>query len=201
MIKEGYKNLTDIITNFIKITGINENFISKGDINILKEIKASRNLLFHNNLIINNKYVETAGPNYRDKIIGNRLEINLEYFNQSLISIKDVLTKIKSELSIKYSSYTKINATRSLFKYIFTTQRINFDEYFAVSIDEDEILALNENIPHIDNFSKSERFFLNIWLAHFTSNNFEFEWGMFYSLDPYSKEKLKYLISNIDILK
>ena len=78
----GYNNISDILSYFINITSISSNFLTIDGVNKLLEIKATRNLLIHNNLIVNSLYKDTAGPNIRTLIIriGRRL-IRIIFFN------------------------------------------------------------------------------------------------------------------------
>jgi len=88
----GYKNLPDILMYFTKITGIDENIVSEVELNSLTEIKATRNLLIHNNLILNSFYIGSAGPNKRRSQGSNgRLIIDQEYLYQSLVTMRGIL--------------------------------------------------------------------------------------------------------------
>ena len=197
----GYKNLPDILKYFLEITDLPANTISDEEINCLLEIKASRNLLIHNNLIINSNYKESAGPNIRKANIDNRLEIDQNYLFESLVTIRDVLEKIKAYLNTKYEKYTKIKATKALFEYIFTTPIMKFENEFIINQDKDEIIAFNKDKSWIKSLSSSERFFYDIWLAHFTSKSFNFPRKAIFYLDNKNRRKLEYFLAVIDILK
>ena len=87
-----YKSLPDILNYFAVTTGIDKKQIDETELNSLLEIKATRNLLLHNNLVINNIYKDTAGPNIRKPNNGNgKLSIDKDYLLQSLKTIKQVL--------------------------------------------------------------------------------------------------------------
>lgn len=197
-----YKSLPDIIKYFTKTTDIPENIVSKDEMNQLLELKATRNLLIHNNLMVNPIYEETAGPNKRS---GNgncgRLRINQDYLFKSLFVMRTVLEKIKTELLEKYKDFTKINAVKNLFNYIFKTPVMNFDNEFDIDEERDTISAIKRNTSHKKDLSSSERLFFDIWVAHTHGYPFEFSRGEFFSLDKNNIRKMAYLVENIYILK
>jgi hypothetical protein len=198
----GYKSLPEILKYFIKITGIDTHVISEDELDKLLEIKATRNLLIHNNLIVNNIYNETAGPNKRRSHSSNRLLIDQDYLFQSLVTIKQVLENIKDELSVKYASFTKIKATKSLFQYIFKpTSVLTFEDEFYLNEQRDEVGGIKQDSTRIEWLSTSERFFYNLWLAHSHEQDFEFKNGSIFRLDSHNKKKLEYFLSALDILK
>ena len=194
-----YKSLPDIFKFFIKTTDIPENLIDEDEQNSLLEIKATRNLLIHNNLIVNNIYKETAGPKIRRAYGQERLLIDKDYLYQSVVALRGVLDKIKTELSKKYASYTKVKATKNLFEYIFKTPFMVFENEFHIF--KDEMGGFKSETSRIENLSTSERFFYDIWLAHSQGKSFQFNGYSIYHLDNRNIEKLKYFISALDLLK
>ncbi|WP_425659578.1 hypothetical protein [Tenacibaculum ascidiaceicola] len=197
-----YKNLPDIISYFTKISGIPENIVTEDELADLIEIKATRNLLIHNNLIVNSFYKETAGAKARQGQ-GNRhrLVINQDYLFESLVIMRSVLRKFKRELNLKYKDFTKIKAMKSLFAYIFQTPVMKFENEFDVDEDRDVISNLKPETSMKGNLSSSETLFYNIWVAHSHGNKFEFDRGYFYGLDKRNRKKMAYLIEQLDILK
>lgn len=194
-----YKSLPDILKYFIKTTDIAENLIDENELNSLLEIKATRNLLIHNNLIVNNIYKETAGPNIRQAHNQGRLLIDQNYLFQSVVALRQVLDKIKTALTNKYSSFTKVKATKSLFQYIFKTPVMVFENEFHIA--GDEMGGFKSDSSAIESLSTSERFFYDIWLAHSQGKSFQFTGGSIYHLDNNNLKKLKYFISALDLLK
>lgn len=195
-----YKSLPDILNYFAVTTGIDKKQIDETVLNSLLEIKATRNLLLHNNLVINNIYKDTAGPNIRNPNNGNeKLSIDKDYLVQSLKTIKQVLEKIKTALLDKYASYTNVEAVKRLFQYIFKTPIMVFEKEFE--IDDDQIVGFKSETSAIDRLSTSERFFYDIWLAHSFGGCFQFKPDSIYHLDNNNIEKLKYFISALELLK
>ena len=195
-----YKNISEIINYFLEKTTIPQNSIQKDEIDNLIEIKATRNLLIHNNLIINSIYKDTAGVNIR---LGNcnKLEINQDYLLQSIITLKNILQGLKNALLIKYVNFTKLKATEELFKYIFPTPIMHFKNEFETDIKNDTIGKYKVDTSRKNNLSSSENFLYDIWLSHSHRIGFSFDYQNFYTLDNNNKEKFGYLISQIDILK
>ena len=197
-----YKNLTEIISYFIKVSGIAENIVTEDELSDLIEIKATRNLLIHNNLIVNSFYKETAGTKARQgQGNSNRLIINQDYLFESLVVMRSVLEKFKNELNSKYQEYTRIKAMKSLFSYIFQTPIMRFENEFDVDVDRDVISNLKPETSMKNRLSSSERLFYDIWVAHSHGNRFEFNRGHFYGLDKGNRKKMAFLIEQLDILK
>lgn len=197
-----YKNLTEIISYFTKASGIPENIVTEDELSDLIEIKATRNLLIHNNLIVNSFYKETSGAKARvGQGNSNRLIINQDYLFESLVVMRGVLEKFRSELNSKYQDYTRIKAMKSLFSYIFQTPIMRFENEFDVDIERDVISNLKPETSMKENLSSSERLFYDIWVAHSHGNRFEFNRGFFYGLDKRNRKKMAFLIEQLDILK
>lgn len=195
-----YKSLPDIIRYFTKTVDISENLVSEDEMNQLIELKATRNLLIHNDLKVNSIYDETAGPNKR-KGNGGRLIIDQDYLFNSLLVIRTILEKIRFELLEKYKDYTKIRAIKSLFNFIFNTSVMNFDHEFAIDVEKDQVSYIKRKTSRKDSLSSSERLFFNIWVAHTHSDQFEFQRGAFFNLDDKNLKKMAFLIDNIELLK
>ena len=63
----------------------------------LIELKASRDLIVHNDGIINSKYITKSGSFARAKV-GDEININIGYFGDSLSIIKSIIGQITSQL-------------------------------------------------------------------------------------------------------
>ena len=195
-----YKNLIDILTYFAKVTGINEGIVTEEELNSLIEIKATRNLLMHNNLIENSFYVETAGSNRRQSNgMDRRLSINQDYLFESLVTMRMILEKFVAELSRKYSGYTKISAIKKLFTYIFQTPIMVFEDEFEFDVQKDVITNLKSETSKKNGLSSSERLYYDIWVAHSHGKGFEFNNGTFFNIA--NRQKLIYFIGQLDLLK
>lgn len=193
-----YKSLQEIITFFTTTTGLNGNLVTEDELNALLEIKATRNLLIHNNLVENNLYTQTAGPKRRNPVGNERkLTIDQDYLYQSLIVLQNVLQNFLDGLKDKYAQYTKIRAAKELFNYIFKTPVMVFDNEFAVD-EERDVISYRKESSKIGALSSSERFYFDVWIAHTHGDRFEFNSGQFFSISD--KEKFSFFIKNINLL-
>lgn len=199
VIAVSYKSLQEIITFFTTSTNLNSDLITDDELNSLLEIKATRNLLIHNNLVENNFYIQTAGP-YRRNSIGNdqKITIDQDYLYQSLIILRNVLQKFLIGLESKYAQYTKIRAAKELFNYIFKTPVMVFDNEFDVD-EERDVISFRKESSKMGALSSSERFYFNVWIAHSHGDRFEFNDGQFFSISD--KDKFSFFIKNINLLK
>ena len=175
--------------------------VSEVEQNLLLEVKASRNLLIHNNLKVNQIYKETAGVNIRNPNNHGRLEITQEYLFQSLVIMRNMLQNFRNEILNKYNDYTRIRALKNLYDYIFKTNVLNFDQDFDVDIEADTVSSLKITTSRLNSLSSGERIFLDIWLAHTHGKHFEFTEGLFFRLDGRNIKKMAYLIENLELLK
>jgi hypothetical protein len=194
-----YKNISDILKNFSSAIGIPNDIISTEEINTLIEVKATRNLLMHNNLIINPFYLDIAGPKKRESRLNIRLSISQDYLYSSIVIIRTILEKYKTEIDKKFSNYTRINAIKKLFNYIFQTPIMKFENEFETNLDGDYTYVSEKGNSRKNGLSSSERLFYDIWVAHLNGETFNFDGGLFYGIG--NRDKLSFFIKNIDILK
>ena len=104
-----YKNVTDLLKCFCRTLSIDSDY-SNISIDDLIEIKETRNLLLHNNLVVNNLYLQKAGKNKRADIQGVKLKVDQEYIIQSISTLNQLVIEIEDNLKSKYCKYTKIAA-------------------------------------------------------------------------------------------
>lgn len=108
-----YDNLKNIIKKVSQIFSI-EGWISEEQIARLAEIKESRNLLLHNNLITNIFYIEKAGDFRRTEFLGHKLRIDHKYAIKSMLLIKKIVANLQSKISDKYDKFTFIELIKRL---------------------------------------------------------------------------------------
>lgn len=200
VVEKSYKSLKDFLNFFFQTTGIEiQAFFENDDFKYLIEIKATRNILIHNNLHINSFYIDSSGEKARAK--NGTLSINQDYLFQSIMTLKGILLHLEELLNDKYARYTKVNAIRNLFDYTFSTPIMSFDNEWEVDLEEDKIICHKEETSRRGALSSSEKFFYNIWLAH-VSGAGQINLNLsIYSLDNKSRAKLGILVDNIDLLK
>lgn len=96
-----YQNIFDWMEYLNKIVGIE--YPSGDDIEKLAEMKASRDVIVHNNYIVNDVYLRKAGKFTRFKL-GDKLKVNeKEYFNDCAAFIKGIIENISDKVVNKYN--------------------------------------------------------------------------------------------------
>lgn len=167
IINLSYKSLEDYLEIFNNILGTEK--IDNNLIENLKEKKARRNLLLHNNLKINSKYLKSSGINNQSKKIGDKLIINKKYLNDTIQVVIKVLNKKLENLKNKYQSYTRKKLLIDLWYYLFDSPMLNFDSYWI--INKDKSISFNsEARKYISNLSSYETTMLMIWTQQFSQN-------------------------------
>lgn len=188
-----YKKLNEVMEFFFKVLSIDCSY-NKQQINSIIEFKETRNLLLHNNLIVNKLYIEKAGPLKRSENLGAKLEINEQYLCCSLTVLHEYICTIESRIMEKYSGYTKIAALRNLWKYLFTSPLMLFDDYWFIDEKLDSVPGY-KICKYEDGLSNSEKMFLGMWRAHFAGRGNYIENFSMRSLDSERKEKMLYFLS------
>jgi hypothetical protein len=137
--------------------------------NDIKEIKATRNLLLHNNLVTNDQYLETAGPAKRELDRGIQLKVDSAYLQKTVSVLMSFEEELRNRLTEKYKEYTKITAAKRLWSYLFQSPVMLFDDFWNYSEALDRITSF-KRVDFHDFLSSSETFLLSLWLVHFNGN-------------------------------
>ncbi len=134
----------------------------------LIEKKERRNLLLHNNLVVDNKYIRNTKCDPRK--IGDKLSITKEYLKETIDSMIKILNEIDTQLEKKYSSYTKIGAIKEIWNYLFDSPLMIFEQHWMIK--DDKIIGYNSNHLKkvVNNLSSSEKTILSYWLQNFSSS-------------------------------
>ncbi len=192
-----YKNLSELLDfthgHLADILNFRQ---EEGD--ALQEIKESRNLLLHNNLVPNSMYQNKAGTLKRKTLGGSsRLEIDSDYFYRSLDTLKRLCEDLQNGILVKFSDYTRIDAIRRLWNYVFPRSDMKFEDYWIIDEKTDEVLA--QKIDEYPRLSQSEKMFLGVWLNHFNrrGDHPDAELLNMYHLDFSHQEKMIWLLSTL----
>jgi hypothetical protein len=189
-----YKPFQEILDCFFKTLSIDSGYRDKY-VTELIEIKERRNILIHNNCIVNRIYLEKTGIKDNDRL-NKKLLIDKGYLLNSISTIHDFISCIEKSLKEKYSKYTKIKLLKDLWKYIFTSPVLQFDDYWIYNEEKDEVGAMNHPACE-DSISHSEKMFLGIWRSHFTFG-VKIDGFSIKGLDNENKKKMLFLLSNAD---
>lgn len=195
-----YMNVEDILEKYIQHCRIGKGSILN-DIDKLKEIKATRNLLIHNNLKNNSTYKETAGPLKRSSGRGNELVVDFNYLQESTQVLIDILTSIQNEIEITYKDYTRLRAIEALFKFILPTPIMKLQDEFYILPKEDTIGGINEETSSRGGLSSSEEFIYDMFVVNSSHVEVKVPFGIFHKLGYNSQEKITFLMKSIDVLK
>lgn len=163
-----YGNLQDYFQTFCEILSIS---YKDGElIDDLKEKKATRNLLLHNDLVVNKRYLETAGNKVRASEPETKLNITKEYLISTIELLKQILTDINLCLVDKYEIYTKEKILRDIWNYLFDSPIMRFDDYWIA--ENGRIITFNIEMAekYMKCLSSYEKTMLIMWLQNFSSS-------------------------------
>ncbi len=163
-------------------------------------------LLLHNNLIVNDSYSYKSGPKRRGKI-GNKINIDSQYFLKSIQIIDEVLLDLQRLLTDKYINYTRIKVFRELWEYFFSSPILKFDDWWEIDELQDKITGWKEN-DYYNMASSGEKILINLWNENvdappypWTPEGWQKKGLVVHLLDSETREKVVFLIENIDVLK
>lgn len=161
-----YDKAENFFTFFCKTLSIPD--ITKLYTKSLVEKKERRNILLHNNLIIDSKYIRNTkcDPELR----GTKRTISQNYLGETIDSMKTILNEIELNLQNKYGSYTKHRAIKEIWNYLFNSPLMIFEQHWIIK--NDKIIGYNLDYLKgvIDILSSSEKTILAYWLQNFSSS-------------------------------
>ena len=193
----GYKKFELMFEKFCKTLSISYGKIKPEIINRIIEIKESRNLLIHNNQIINKLYCSRAGQFKRGDGVGDRLKITKTYMTNSCSYILALIDMISTEIFSKYSNYTKIEALKRLWAFLFATPVMPFDDFWRVDLKRDCVIAMKKG-KYEKTLASSELKLLGLWRTHFNGDTEYLKNFEMFSLDEDNKKKVLYFLSIVD---
>lgn len=124
--------------------------------NDLQAIKNNRNLLLHTGI---------------SSLSDGHDVIDYSYVIKSIDKFLNFEEKLKNSVKEKYKSYTKINANKKLWKFMFTTPLMSsYDEYWHYDESKDTIVGFKK-CEHEGGLSSSETMLLELWRSHFNNSD------------------------------
>jgi len=168
-VKLSYESFPRFFDRYQKILSIDLASDIAELISTVQEVKASRNLLLHNGLKINEFYLEQAGKKRRASSTGGRVEIDDRYVTNSVSALSDFADIVAVTVSDKYAGYTKISAHHNLWSYLFDSPVMPYKEYWKVDEEADKVVAMKKG-QYEGELSSTELLFLGFWRAHFNGN-------------------------------
>lgn len=172
-----YGSLEKYISEFAKLLAID----MLPHVSELIEIKETRNLIIHNNLIVNTIYLSKCKNDCvraTEKDINKELSFDKDYAYASLKLCMDVLNKnILAKLKGKYSSFTKIKAMKEIWNELFHSSILKFDDYWEYDGNGKLLGFINEDIEthfHVG-YSTTEKMLMGKIMMHY--------WGSLQSIE------------------
>ncbi|MDB6019624.1 MAG: hypothetical protein JWR19_4113 [Pedosphaera sp.] len=159
-----YKNFRDFQKSFIETTSIEPDW-KENDLAKAQEFCARRNLLIHNRLKVNDAYQESSGLD-KPPAKGTTLKIDSKYIDEAFAALLRILALIEISLEKTYAQYTRIKAIRELWKYLFKSPVMPFEDFWGVD-EEDDRISYCRTSPHEDALSGAEKRMLGLWRSHF----------------------------------
>lgn len=202
LISISYDNIEGILEYFCNILSIDKAVFSSVIEEQLREIKASRNLLLHNNLVVNKTYIEKAGTLKRKDSVGDKLEIDTAYLVSTLELFGTICNIIENAITTKYKSYTRVASIKSLWQYLFSSPVMVFEDYWQIDLAKDKVVSYKgSKYEDEDLLSNSEMMFLGVWRSHFHGRAINLDRFSMYSLDKTYQEKMLFFLSILDDLR
>lgn len=164
-----YGSLEKYISEFTKLLAIDE----IPHVSELIEIKETRNLIIHNNLIVNTIYLSKCKNDCvraNEKDINKELSFDKSYAYASLKLCMDVLNRnILVKLKGKYSSFTKIRAMKEVWNELFNSPILEFDDYWEYDDNGKVLHFINEDIEaHFRvGYSTTEKMLMGKIMMHY----------------------------------
>jgi hypothetical protein len=195
-ISQAYESFPELLKTFTKTLGITTPVLDPDLIDRIVEVKETRNLLLHNNLRVNRRYIARAGRSRRE---GNKLSLGQEYVSEACDNLTSLNKELDARMSAKYASYTRLAALRRLWEYLFSSPIMPFDDFWITDEEKDKVKALKVSRWE-EHLSSSEHAFLAIWRAHFNGwrkpSGDAPSWRM-YGLDDHNKQKMLWFLATL----
>ncbi len=186
-----YKSFEDFFNKLLKYLSLDWPVFQQAFGDDIKEIKATRNLLLHNNLVLNDQYSVTAGVKKRE-----RPTIDKPYLQRTLQVLLEFEERLRRKLLEKYKDYTRINANKRLWSFLFQSPVMPYDDFWQYDNATDRIVAFKQG-RYENNLSRSELLMLSLWRAQFslTGGGEAMKGFNMRSFDDSNQEKVLFFLS------
>ncbi len=141
---------------------------SKINIDKVVEIKETRNLLLHNNLIVNDFYLNKTKSIKRSEKKGEQLLLDRIYVKEAIEYIIEAVKSIRHSVNQRFSNYTILELIKRLWNFTFSGSGIPtlIEDFWTLNYEKDIIDGPVK--PPKDYFASSEKFFYEIWKSQRT---------------------------------
>ncbi|UCE08539.1 MAG: hypothetical protein JSW07_11160 [bacterium] len=183
-----YNNIETILKKLSEVL----KFELKVNIDKIVEIKESRNLLLHNNLIVNDYYLNRTKSIKRAERKNEKITLDAEYVKNSIEYIIVIVTTIRKAIYKKYKDYTILALLKRLWDFTFAGSGIPtlIEDFWTLNHEKDIIDGPVK--PPREYFASSEKFFFEVWRAQRTGKSVT-NFSMVH-LDSENIKKLSFLV-------
>jgi len=126
-----YNNIYTIIKNLHDKHGFEK--IENIDIESLAEIHATRNILVHNNGIVNDKYLELSGEKARIKEKGKKIPIDYLYIDKSFDVIENAIKKIYDSIPAEHREFTEAKIMKLYWQNTLLEKTLKFNDAWEIN--------------------------------------------------------------------
>jgi hypothetical protein len=162
--KISYESLSEILSKVLKFLKIESDRIKYSTKDLI-ERKERRNLVVHNNLKIDKKYIRIT--KCEANRLGTQLDIKNEYLKETIDVLNNILEQILSELSANYNCFDKTKLLKGVWYYVFDSPLLNYDLYW----NENHVFIYDQNEKQmIDSLSSGEKTMLAYWMQHYNDS-------------------------------
>jgi len=189
-----YNSFQDLFAKYLEILSLEWNSETGSLEDDLREIRATRNILLHNAMVVNDLYLEQAGARARAKSKGGVLPLDLDYVKAAVAKMLAFGGNLAAAINEKYRCYTVIAANKRLWNFMFTSPVMPYEDFWHVDEEKDRIVACKRS-KYEGQLSSSEELCLGLWRAHFNGdceylNRFHMK-----SLDRSVQHKVMYFLA------
>lgn len=165
-----------------------------GIVDAFVELNETRNLIVHSDMRAKEEYLERSGERRRVEREGEIVPITDAYLLSSLVVCHGLLDALRSSAEHEYANFSRAAAIGRLWAWMFRSPVMQFEHFWAVDEDEEEVAYLD---PPIEHLSSGEQIMLSLWLRQVTARGPREPFTL-YSLDRMNRRKVSYLLSLLE---
>jgi hypothetical protein len=159
-----YKDVSEIMNRTFKLLDINSRKIIYSNDDLIEK-KQRRNILVHNDLKVDKKYIRNTKSDPQK--LRTKLDIDEKYIIDTITLTKSILEQTKSKLILKYGDYTRSKLLRNVWNYVFNSPLLNYDDYWN---ENHGFIFENNKKFDIINLSSGEKTWLAYWIQHYSTS-------------------------------
>jgi tetratricopeptide (TPR) repeat protein len=197
VVNDAYGPFPKMLAIFRKALRIDEPSTIFDDLtDFVVEIKETRNVLLHNNLIANGLYVSKAGKHRRAERVGVKLPLTQAYVATACSQVGALIKELRTRMEDRYKENTRIAAFKRIWVFFFDPNHplLKFEDYWVIDYDEDRLHAM-KNSPIENKLASSEKMFIEVWRTHFSASRTPEKNLFMYGLDGRNRRKMLWFLS------